>query len=374
MKFMLKKENYYYDIKKDIEKYPNATFIFVVGGRNTGKTYSSLSFCLDYCSGFTFCKRTNEDVELLCSDLKSIKKGSEEVTINVDLSPFKSINRDRLINIKAFSVPKAKGVGVFCKCDDENIPLTGDPIAYALSLNAVKKIKGFDLSDMSDVQIFDEFIPMLGERVRRTEGESLLDLYKTIIRDREHRGKQPMKLLCLANAITISNPVFSTFEIVDDVAEMVLHGKDTLYIEDRQILIRILENNPLFDEVEHNSALYKAMGQTAWGHVAFNNEFAYDDFTNVKKRSLKGYSCICRLDYKKKDYYIYRREDGRYYMTRTRTRYYKYSYDLDSISERRRFFQECWCQLNMAIIERMFDFETFGMFDIIFNYREMFKY
>lgn len=369
-----KKENYYYDIKKDIEEYPDAVFIFVIGGRNTGKTYSSLSYCLDNTKGFTFCKRTNDDVELLCSDLKSIKNGDEEVKINVDLSPFKSINRDRHINIKAFSVPKAKGVGVFCACDDNNIPFTGDPISYALSLNAVKKIKGFDLSDMSDVQIFDEFIPMLGEVVRRTEGESLLDLYKTIIRDREHRGLPPMKLICLANAITISNPVFATFEIVDDVAEMVIKCEHTLYIPDRRILIRILENNPAFDEVEHNSALYKAMGSTAWGAVAFGNEFAYDDFTNVKKKSLKHYSCICRVDYKRKDYYIYRNDEGRYYMTRTRNTHYKMCYNLDSISERRRFFQDCWCQLNMAIIERSIDFETFGMFDMIFNYREMFKY
>ena len=87
------KNDFYYDIRKDFEKFPDAWNINAYSGRTTGKTYSALCYCLDENIRFIFLKRTKEDVELLLSG-------------NSDFSPFKSINRDRNINVQAFKVYK----------------------------------------------------------------------------------------------------------------------------------------------------------------------------------------------------------------------------------------------------------------------------
>ena len=65
---MIKK--HFYDIADDLKEYPEAVFIFVIGGRNTGKTYSALKE--EYSNGriFGFVKRTNRDLATLCAGRK----------------------------------------------------------------------------------------------------------------------------------------------------------------------------------------------------------------------------------------------------------------------------------------------------------------
>ena len=58
---------YYYDIFEDMEKYPDAWCIVAVGGRKTGKTYGTLKGCYERKQKFVFSKRTNRDVDLICS-------------------------------------------------------------------------------------------------------------------------------------------------------------------------------------------------------------------------------------------------------------------------------------------------------------------
>lgn len=203
--------SYYYNIDDDISKFPDAWCIIAIGGRNTGKTYSSLKSCVINKTKFVFLKRTMEDVDLLCSGSGAI--GQKANDFGIDLSPFKSINRDMVTDIHAHSIKK--GLGGFW--NHLNGEIDGTPIGYLLALNAVSKYKGFDLSDC-DWLIFDEFVPQPWDRINRKEGEQLLDLYKTVSRDREHRGKNPLKLLCLANATSISNPVMNILEVTDIVS------------------------------------------------------------------------------------------------------------------------------------------------------------
>ena len=44
-----------------------------------------------------------------------------------------------------------------------------------------------------------------------------MELYKTVARDRVERGKEELKLICLANAVNVFNYTFDVLEVTDVV-------------------------------------------------------------------------------------------------------------------------------------------------------------
>lgn len=354
------KNNYYYNIDNDVTD-NNYWCYIIIGGRNTGKTYSSLKSCYLNKRKFVFVKRTLEDVDLLC-DYK--KKENEP---DADFSPFKSINRDLGCNVRAYKVKK--GVGGFYNCNEDNDP-EGAPIGYVVSLSGVSKVKGFDLSDC-DWLIFDEFIPQPWDRINRMEGNQLLDLYKTVSRDREHRGKPALKLICLANATKISNPVCNTLEITDKLVDMQVNNSSYYKDIERGIFVHQIKDNEAFIEEEKKSQIYKAMASTDWGRMALNNEFAYDDFTAVKHSNLKGYVPIIGVKFKSKTYYIYNKE-GSFYMTLAPARVQRI-YNLKIENDQKAFFIDWVIDLQEASIDGRLLFEQYSMYDLIMNFKSFFK-
>lgn len=347
---------YYYNIDDDLNQYPDAWCYIIIGGRNVGKTYSTLkSYYMDE-KKFAFLKRTIEDVELITAG-----------GTGVDLSPFKSINRDTSANVYAKKI--FKGLGGFWDTDEEG-NVYGVPIGYIIALNAVSKIKGFDLSEC-EALIFDEFIPQPWERVNRKEGEQLMDLYKTIARDREHRGREALKLICLANATNINNPVMEILEIVDIVANMQALNESHHYIEDRGILIHMINDNDEFRQTESESAIYKAMAGTRWADMALGNQFGYNDFSAVGHVSLKNYVPVCSVQHKQKVYYIYRNAN-KYYMCNSRHTSDEF-YNLNKENDQKLFFTERCIDLREACIESRMLFQTYSMYDLIVNYKTFFK-
>lgn len=359
------KNNYYYDLKEDITEFPKDWAYIIIGGRNTGKTYSSLMYAMKNKIKFVFIKRTIEDIDLLCAGSGQI--GSKQNEYGIDLSPFKSINRDAGTNIRAFSIKK--GLGGFWECDEDGTP-SGSPIGYLIALSAVQKFKGFDLSDC-ELIIFDEFIPQPWERINKKEGEQMLDLYKTVSRDREHRGREALKLICLANAVSISNPVCNTLEITDIIAEMQIRDEEYFHIEERGILIHLIHDNAEFLDKEKNSLIYKAMSNTAWGRMAFDNSFAYNDFSSISKTYLKGYRCQLHVHYKENDYYIYMK-DGVYYMCRSLGFPLLGDYDLNLENDQKAFYTDWAIDLRNKCISGKMKFQTYTMYDLIVNYKKFF--
>lgn len=354
----------YYNIEDDIKAYPDAWCYAIVGGRNTGKTYGTLKYHLLEKLTTCFLKRTNKDVDLLCL---GHRLGEKSGNYEVDLSPYKSINRDLGTHVMAYKIDD--GLGAFYE-DVDGSP-SGKPKSYLLSLNAVHKYKGFDLSECYSIT-FDEFIPQNYERVSSKEGEQLMELYKTVARDRVERGKEELKLFLLANAVNVFNYTFDVLEITDVVAEMSIKHQHTLYIEDRGIFIRLLETPEEMMQYEKQTGIYRAMGGTAWGRMAFGNEFAYNDFSNIKRVSLKNYKPLIELNYKSKTFYIYVGNSG-YYMTTCKNKM-PFVYDLDKEMDQRRFYYEqCIDLLNASIEGRMY-FDTYSMYDLIVNYKKRFKF
>lgn len=364
-------KKYYYNIFDDIAAYPDAWAYMIVGGRTTGKTYGALKGCYLDKIKFIFAKRTADDVKLMCSGVK-MAKGTEDKE-DPDFSPFKPINRDLGCNIKAY--PLYDGLGCFYDTwTDEkgNEYPTGAPIGNIIGLNVASKFKGFDMSDC-DYLIFDEFIPRKWERINRGEGDLLMDLYYTVARDRILRGHKPLKLLALANAVNLSNPLSNTMEITDVMADMQIKGQDTLYDEDRGIFIRLLQGTDDFRKALENDPVYKAMGHTAWGQMAYDNQFAYDDLSSVGKTQLKGYKPVCSFMYKKGVHYVYQNQ-GKYFICHSAFNdKSKPFYDLNRENDQKRFYLEFAIDLRSECINDNVKFTNYSMYDLIVNYHKVFK-
>ena len=354
----------YYHFCNDLDYYPDAVIYVVWSMRGPGKTYSFLRYCVEQKKKFIYMKRTNEDVNFICSSDKN-------QLISFDPSPFVPLNRDLGWNIKPQLIEK--GVGAFYKCNDMGEP-AGAPLGYILSLNKIKSIKGVDFSDC-DFICLDEFIPQTHEIVRRSEGAALLDLYMTVARDREFRGRQALKLVLFANSEEISTPITNVLEIVDQMAELNFSERSYMYLEERGIMLHhiTLEECPAA-QANMKSGIAKVMQNTDWADKALGGKFANNDFSCCMKLPIKNMKPYIQLRYKRKYYYIYLREsDGMYYMTTSKSKDCIFSYDLDREASRKMFYAEHCRELQIETMEDHMYYLKYSMYDLIMHFKEIFK-
>ena len=352
----------HYHLLKDIENFPNAWCYVVWSRRGAGKTYSALWEHVYEKRKIIYMKRTVEDVNTISKNANNS---------NMDMCPYVPINRDKLTNIQPINV--SNGLGAFYNTLEGDA--VGDAVSYIMALNKIKAVKGFEASDC-DWILLDEFIPQIGERINHREGEQLLDLYMTVLRDRVKRGLPEIKLILFANAEDISTPITRELEIIDDMALLNDSGDTSIaYLEDRGILLHHVtaDECPAITKQDSELGIYKAMKKTAWGRKTFEGEFANNDFSNVCKMSLKGFKGFCKLTYKAHEYYIYLRDsDGMFYMTDSKTKC-KLSYNLYLENDQKRFYEEIYFTLRDACINDSFKFKKYSMYDLIINYKKFFN-
>ena len=351
----------YYHFGKDLADYPQAGMYVVWSRRGPGKTYSFLRYCIDCDFFFIYMKRTNDDVELLCT-------GSSNPDLKADTDPFVPLNRDFGWTIKPKLIQK--GIGAFYETDEEGKHF-GAPKGLIVSMSKIKSVKGMDMSKARFI-CFDEFIPQSTEIVRKKEGEAFADFVMTVVRDKYKRG-QRLQLVLFANAEEISTPLTNAFELVDSMAELSWSGKSHYYDKDRRILLHHITQNeiPLTKE-ELDSDMFVMMRGTAWAQKAFFGDFANNDFSNVKKLSIKNMSCIHKVHYKNKNYYIYRRSDGLHYMCYSKGPFQD-EWDLNKENDQKLFWIEHGQELRVICIEGNMKFEKYSMYDLIVNYKTFFK-
>ena len=338
----------YYHFEDDLNEYPDAWCYTVWSRRGPGKTYSSLWYSYINKIPIVYIKRTIDDVDLICS-------GNAEM--GIDLSPYAPINRDKHTNIQARKI--LNGIGGFWEFEDGN-PV-GLPVANIIALNAIKKIKGFDLS-RCDWMILDEFIPQQGEIVKRKEGEMLLDVYMTINRDRQKRSRPPLKLILFANAEEISTPITNSLEIVDNIAEMNAAGISKYYDEERGIFFHHITEEEIPMKEEELHGIFQAMKNTSWGRKAFGGEFSNNDFSNVMKQNIKKCKAMIHIIYKTYDYYIYLNQNtGMYYMCEIPHKTI-FEYNLNKENGQKLFYYEHVIDLRMACMEDKMKFSKYSMY------------
>ena len=252
-------------------------FVFVVGGRGTGKTYGALSMARDRSvqdgRRFILLRRLQSQVDLINKP---------------EYSPFKSLDRDR--GYLTVSRPLSKYTAGFyeaSKTDDGNLVPTGPCIGYTAALSTISNMRGFDASDV-DLIIYDEFIPESHERPLKDEAGALFNAYETINRNRELTGDPPAQLLCLANANDLGNPIFLALGLVNRAETMRIKGQEIWTDTKRGICLIILRDSPI-GQKKRETALYRLTGGTEFAEMALDNSFSGEERGSIRPMPLKEY-------------------------------------------------------------------------------------
>ena len=239
-------------------------FIFVVGGRGTGKTYGALAHvrkqALDG-KKFIYMRRTQDQVDKISQD---------------DFSPFKSIDE---LTGTITTVQKMAGK-TFSFIDAQSDKTLG----YCFALSTFAKMRGFDASDVSTL-VFDEFIPEKHERPIKNEAEAFFNAVETINRNRELTGMEPLQCVLLSNANNMGNPLFLELGLVSRATKMLSKGVDTYRDEKRGLMLVIIQNSPI-SEAKKQTALYKLTEGSSFQKMAIDNDFD-EKCSNLRHAPLK---------------------------------------------------------------------------------------
>lgn len=273
-----KKQNFTYSSVVGRSSLP---FQFFIGMRGVGKTYSALKHCAtrENEEKFILLRRTERDMERLFGSKAS-------------LSPFKKINNNEGLDIDV-EYTKSEGFGLIYNISKDTADATGEeryPIGYTTGLSVFSGLRGADFSD-ADLVVFDEFIPEEHVTQRTSLGSAFLHFYETINRNRELDGKDPLRVIFLANSIKLNNDILAACGIISVIADMQVKGLHKYSDEKRGIYIELVENEA-FKEAKENTALYRMTGDNDFKGQAIGNQFMQDDFRSIKQIRLQEYSPI----------------------------------------------------------------------------------
>lgn len=268
----------------DNKDYPFQIFL---GGRGTGKTYSALNGGIDLPEPFIYMRRTGSEYEL-CNDSLKFGEGS---------NPMRSVNTDRGTNYGFISMNKHLSGMYNREPDPKNegrFIYTGEPKAYACALSTVHNIRGIDLTHCGTL-IYDEFIPEIHVTKMKGEADALFNAIETFGRNRELKGKPPLRVFLLANSNNIYNPIFVGLGIVAEIEKMLSRGKFDRYFQERGLAVHLLKSSDKFVEEKRDSALYRLTRGSDFEEMALNNRFAYNDFSLISPKKVSGYRPVVSL-------------------------------------------------------------------------------
>ena len=253
-------------------------FLFIVGGRGTGKTYGALKYVVEHNIKFILMRRTQSQVDLINKP---------------EFSPFKALNDDGICDIGSMSLSKYN-VGFYHmeeSAEGKAVP-SGPAIGYSMALSTISNLRGFDASDCR-ILIFDEFIPERHERTIKEEGAAFLNAYETINRNRELKGEDPLQVIGLANANDMGNPIFMELGLISKVENMKKKHQSYSLDYNRGIGIFLLEDSPISAK-KQNTALYKIAAQD-FKEMAIMNDFEELKTDLIKSRPIKEFTPIVTI-------------------------------------------------------------------------------
>lgn len=262
-----------------------ANFIFIWGGRGTGKTYTMQKTMLEEGREWLFLRRTNTQLKTIVAD-------------PVKTWPWAPINRDMHLNILPF---KVSGVNGLYEAGDamERNEKSGKwkrPEYCPIGLSSVLDLastNGFNNPGCSVIYL-DEYQLTGNDYYRSHEGSGLAGIYESINRNRELNGEEPVTLIAASNACGMANPYFMQWEITDIVEKMIGKGQRWKYLPEKKILLVDLIDSPI-SKKKSETSLYKSLGGTDYYRMAIENQYAAEEKSNIISRNLREYVPVCQL-------------------------------------------------------------------------------
>lgn len=234
----------YYDYQNVLSY--NALFSFIIGERGVGKTYGAIKHVINrfikYGEEFVYLRRYKTELK------NSVPKFFDALITNNEFKNHK------------LTVSSGKFM-----CDNK-------VCGYPLALSVANILKSTSFSKVKWI-IFDEFIIDKGcYHYLQNEVTQLLDIVETIGRLRD------IKVLFLGNAISITNPYFTYFDLTLPYKSNIKTFKDGL------ILVNYIKNEE-YRKVKKESKFGKLINGTEYGKYAIDNEFLRDSKAFIKKKS-----------------------------------------------------------------------------------------
>lgn len=256
----------------------NIAFIIIIGKRQIGKTYNVLKHMLDSDKRFILLRGMKTELEMLKRNVNSpfekIQGYGGRIFFNSDTEYTASINR--------------------IDTDEEGTETTVN-IGMGAALSSIGRIRGFNGDMYSDI-VYDEFIPESHLLQVRHGGDAFLNMYTTVAGNRELEGRKPLRVWLLANSNNLDNDILKALEITDIVERMSLRDEESRVLTDRGIMI-ILPDSEEVIEKRKQCALYKAIGgNSKFAKMAYGNDFAYNDYTDVCSKALQEFNPLIRID------------------------------------------------------------------------------
>lgn len=271
----------------------NIAFIVIIGKRQIGKTYGVLKHMLDSDKRFILLRGMRTELEVL------------ERNVN---SPFEKIKgyENRIL----FEKETEYTASIIRLDEREDGTETKTRIGMGAALANVARVRGMNGDVYSDI-VYDEFIPESHLLKVRHGDDAFNNMYTTIAGNRELEGRPPLRVWLLANSNNLDNDILKALNITEIVERMSLRGEESRIIKDRGIMI-ILPDSEIITEKRKKTALYRAIGgDSKFAKMAYGNEFAYNEYTDVATKPLQEYKpiiafpcCIVHLHKAEKTLYV----------------------------------------------------------------------
>ena len=271
----------------------NIAFIVIIGKRQIGKTYNVLKHMLDSDKRFILLRGMRTELEVLERNVSS---------------PFEKIKgyEGRIL----FEKETEYTASIIRLDDKEGGTEVRTRIGMGAALANIARVRGMNGDIYSDV-VFDEFIPESHLLKVRHGDDAFNNMYTTIAGNRELEGRPPLRVWLLANSNNLDNDILKALNITEIVERMSLRGEESRIIKDRGIMI-ILPDSEIITEKRKKTALYRAIGgESKFAKMAYGNEFAYNEYTDVANKPLQEYKtiiafpcCIVHLHKSEKTLYV----------------------------------------------------------------------
>lgn len=281
-------KNGYLDIKRLLDT--TFPFIFVVGGRGTGKTYGALKCAREQAVNghkFMLMRRTQTQVDMIAKP---------------DFSPFKSLDDDSGDVTTVERVSKQ----AYAFYDG----LTQKQLGYCVALSTFSNLRGFDASDV-DLIIFDEFIPERHEKPIKNEAQAFFNAVETVNRNRELKGDRPVQCILLANANDMGNPLFIELGLVKRATMMWEKSVSEYRDLKRGLMLVVVRESPI-SSAKRETALYRLTAGSDFERMALDNDFC-EQITNIRAVPLKELTPCVTVG----EMTVYRHKSAGYYYLST---------------------------------------------------------
>lgn len=244
----------YLDFNKPLSY--NALLSFIITERGLGKSYGSKKYVAKH-----FIKKKKQFVYL-----RRYKTELKEAMLKNNIPIFwEQIKNDPELKDHKFTNKK------------DTMYIDGELSGFAMPLSIANILKSSTYENV-DTIIFDEFLIDKGSyHYLQNEVVQLLDVIETVARLRD------IRVIFLGNAISITNPYFTFFNLTLPYnSEVKIAKRDN---DGNPLIIIYYAKNQKYRDVKKASRFGQLIADTQYGKYAIDNEFLRDSKTFIRKKS-----------------------------------------------------------------------------------------